>query len=585
MLANSLIAGPSPQVMIEMLPDDILLNVFRLCLDATPQFWPTLACVCQIWRQVVFTSTVGLNLRIYCTYGTPVLKTLDCWPALPIIVQYGGFLNLDPPAPDDDDNIIAALKQSGRISSISLTVTGSLNKKLSAITEPFSELEDLTLLSRDHMPLALPTTIQFGARLRTLHTTRVAFPFFPQLLSTCQNLVDLQLNEITSAGYFPPEAFANALSGMAQLETLLLHFHFLPHRRNYVSFPPQSRRLIVLPALTRLKYRGTSKYLDRLVARIDGPLLGDIDITLLGQPTMDASQLGRFIERIETLTLLSGAEIQISAQAISVTLSNPNIPTPLQLQILCEQLNWQLSCMAQVCDQFSPLLFRVKDLRINTNSSSGQDDVGDEQWLELIRSFGGAIAFWVDGELTTDILCALGPANGGNATDTTVLPVLRSLYAQEPMPVVSPFWDDAQSFITSREISGCPVDLYLLCDVCKTNFTGQEEFKAHLVEKHAYQIVCSHCGDFEVSEFNHLFLEHLTTEHPKVASTDHLISELQGSLTPSTFLSLLSQHSFLCAPEIHVPFATATAPNAFQFPGISTVSEIQGRDPSDPNVA
>jgi hypothetical protein len=31
-----------------------------------------------------------LRLRLFCTHGTPVLKTLDCWPTLPIVVQYGG---------------------------------------------------------------------------------------------------------------------------------------------------------------------------------------------------------------------------------------------------------------------------------------------------------------------------------------------------------------------------------------------------------------------------------------------------------------------------------------------------------------
>ena len=40
-------------------------------------------------------------------------------------------------------------------------------------------------------------------------------------------------------GYFSPEAFANALSGMTQLQTLSLHFLSFPPRRNYLSLPPQ----------------------------------------------------------------------------------------------------------------------------------------------------------------------------------------------------------------------------------------------------------------------------------------------------------------------------------------------------------
>ncbi|KAH9010344.1 hypothetical protein EDB83DRAFT_2557217 [Lactarius deliciosus] len=351
---------PSRQVTIEMLYDDILLNIFRNYLDVAPRTWPTLTYVCQRWRQIVHTSPLGLNLRLYCTYGTPVLKTLDCWPTLPIIVQYGGLPDLDPPSPEDDDNIMAALKRSGRVNSISLTATSSLVGKLSAISEPFSELEELILLSRDNMQLSPPNTFRWGPHLRTLHSTRIAFPSLPQLLSPSHDLVDIQLHEIPSTGYFSPEAFADALSGMTHLRTLSLHFLSFPPRRNYLSLPPLSGERVLLPTLTFLKYRGTSKYLDSLVARIDAPGLGDIDITFFSQPTMDASQLGRFIERTGIQTSLSRADVQISADAISIFFFNSSTPTPLRLRISCKQLDWQLSSMAQVCDQFSPFLFRVK---------------------------------------------------------------------------------------------------------------------------------------------------------------------------------------------------------------------------------
>ena len=89
----------------------------------------------------------------------PVLKTLNCWPTLPIVVQYGGFLAPCPPSTEDEDNILTALKQSDRVISISLTVTNSLLEKLSAIEKPFSELEDL-VLSRDGGLLTLPSAFR-----------------------------------------------------------------------------------------------------------------------------------------------------------------------------------------------------------------------------------------------------------------------------------------------------------------------------------------------------------------------------------------------------------------------------------------
>jgi hypothetical protein len=131
----------SQQATIEMLPDDVLLNIFRLYLDSSPRFWAALTHVTRRWRHIVFASPLGLDLRVYCTHGTPVSKISDCWPALPIVVHYRGAVL----APEDEDNVVAALKHSDRVSSIGLTITSSLLKKLSAIEMPFLELEELVL--------------------------------------------------------------------------------------------------------------------------------------------------------------------------------------------------------------------------------------------------------------------------------------------------------------------------------------------------------------------------------------------------------------------------------------------------------
>ncbi|KAH9171664.1 hypothetical protein EDB89DRAFT_1081372 [Lactarius sanguifluus] len=211
---------------IEVLPDDVLLNIFGSYRASSPLHWHRLAHVCRRWRRIVFASPRGLDLRLYCKHGTPVLKTLDCWPALPIAVQYKGCPMLNPPTPGDEDNIVAALKHSDRVCSISLTVTHSLQKKLGTIGEPFPELEDLVLLCRNGLPLPFPSNFRWGTRLRSLSLTRISFPSLPQLLSSCPNLVDLQLHEIFNFQNLSPQAFVNALSGVTQLQSLSLHFHF-----------------------------------------------------------------------------------------------------------------------------------------------------------------------------------------------------------------------------------------------------------------------------------------------------------------------------------------------------------------------
>jgi hypothetical protein len=591
---NSFEAGPYPQqVGIETLSDDILLNIFRHCMDATPRFWPTLSWVCGRWRQIIFTSPLGLNLRLCCTYGTPVLRTLDIWPALPIIVQYGGLPNLDRPSPADEDNIIAALKQSGRVRSISLTVTSSLNEKLSAITEPFLELEELALLSLDNTQLTLPGTFRWGSRLRALHSTRITFPALPELLSPCHDLVNLQLHEIPSAGYISPEAFAGALSGMTRLEAVSLHFFSLPPRRNYVSLHPALGQRVALPALTNLKYRGTSKYLDSFVARIDAPHLGDVDITFFSQPTMDAAQLGRFIERIELQALLTQAEVQTSNHTISVSFNTSITSTPLRLQISCKQSDWQLSCMAQVCDQLSPFLFSVKKLGINvTESSSGQDSVGGEQWPELIRAFGDTRDLHVAGVHVSDVLCALRPADGLHTTDITVLSALRILRVEESMKLDGPSWDAVQSFVTSRWLSGPPVQMYARecsCHICGyTSFRGQQLLKTHLVTEHAYRIVCSYCGGFEWSlGYDRLsFREHLKNKHPEVARNDPIISNTLLTSLTSHFHhdSLLNWHGSLRTPDMVARSTTIAAPLSQELE-ILTPEEIPARANETPTLS
>ena len=464
----------SRQVTIESFPDEVLLCIFRHFLDNSPQSWPELVHVCHKWRQIVFASPQGLRLRVYCTHGTPVLKSLDCWPPLPIVVQCGGSLMLDPPAPEDEDNIIAALKQSDRVISISLTVTSSLLEKMGTIAEPFSKLEDLVLLSQNTSGVALPIAFKWSSRLRHLHLTGISFPALPEHLSFSKDLVYLHIHEIPSVGYFSPEAFANTLSGMTQLRSISLHFLSLPSRRNHVCIPLPSWKRVVLPALEYFKYRGTNKYLDSLVARIDAPCLEDIDITYFNQPTFNVSQLGQFIDRIETQKLHGRADILASNDAISISFTRLGAPTRLALQISCKELDWQLSSMAQILDHFPTFLSCVGDLVINaTPPPRRQDDANNEQWLHLIRSFRGTERFYVAGKHVTAIMRTLSPADGDLAT---VLPLLRNLYVEEPGPLHAPLRAAVVSFITSRRLSGCPVAVEVMQPmVSPTNLTAEEE--------------------------------------------------------------------------------------------------------------
>jgi hypothetical protein len=444
---------PDRNASIEVLSDDVLLIIFGPYRVSSPLHWHRLAHVCRRWRRIVFASPRGLDLRLYCKPGTPVMKTLDCWPALPIVVQYRGCQVLDYPTSEDEDNIVATLKHSDRICSISLIVTKSLLKKLGTIVQSFPELEYLALQCRDlYMPF--PPSFQWGTRLRSLSLTGISLSALPQLLSSSPNLVDLQLHDIVNTREeLPPQTFAGAVSGMTRLQSLSLHFHVL-FQYNPVDVPPFSGERVVLPALTHIKIRGiTDDYLNGFVARIDAPHLADIETMLDYRPNIDVSPFRQFIDRIEMQKSHRRADILTSGCAISMSLTSPKPPSRLKLGICCRQFDQQLSTMARICNHFSQALLSVRDLRIETQTSSGWAGTNGEYWSELIRSFRGAGRFHVAGELAADILRPLQPRVGDLTSGA--LPALTNLYVIGSRS--GPLQDIIRSIITLRKLSGSPI--------------------------------------------------------------------------------------------------------------------------------
>ena len=412
--------------------------------------------MCRKWRHIVFTSQQALHLRLFCSSGTPVSETLDCWPPLPIVLEYGGSLALDPPSPEDELNIIAAFKRSDRVSSISLTITTSLlHKLLYMIKKPFLELEDLIILSRDSV-LTLPTSFLWGPRLRRLHLTRIALPPLLQLLSSSRNLVDLRLHEVLKPRYYLIEELTeltNALSGMVQLQSLSLHFLFT----GYYLPPPRHDRRIDLPALTHLSLRGSAKFLERLILSIDAPRLKDTQVTVDGKLIYNFSKLGEFVNRIEINKSHHQLHILSSEDAISISLTQPRDSTCFKLQLLSWELDSQLFAMSYILRHFSAFLLNVEDLRISvTQTSSQEDSLCSERWLGLLKLFTGVKWLHLDGihaNHSTAIVRALREAHRQHKT---VRSALHKLYLPHT-PHHAPLSEAVVSFMASFWRSGSPI--------------------------------------------------------------------------------------------------------------------------------
>ncbi|KAH9057851.1 hypothetical protein EDB87DRAFT_1628551 [Lactarius vividus] len=125
------------------------------------------------------------------------------------------------------------------------------------------------------------------------------------------------------------------------------------------------------------------------------------------------------------------ADIIFSRGAVFATFTQSAFSARLGLQISCEQSDWQLSFISQICDQFSSFLCSVEDLDIKTiGPSSG------------LRAFDSTKNCRVIGVLATDILRALRPAD--------VLPALRNLHIQ-PVFMHEPLMDSVVSDINTPQ--------------------------------------------------------------------------------------------------------------------------------------
>jgi len=194
--------------------------------------------------------------------------------------------------------------------------------------------------------------------------------------------------------------------------------------------------------------------LEDLVARIDAPRLGDIEITFSNNLFVcDVPKLGEFIDRIKTQKLHRQANLLFSKRAITLSLTQPGTPTCFKLRVfVCKALRLRSFFMAQICGHLSAFLVHVEDLRVSmTRSSSGQDGSGHAQWLGLIRRFRGAKRLHVAGDRSINVVRALQLSV---ERDGIVPPALHKLCIRELEPRYAPLEEAVVPFMHSWWLSG-----------------------------------------------------------------------------------------------------------------------------------
>jgi hypothetical protein len=396
-----------------------------------------------------------------------VKRSLDLWPSLPIVIKYWSNIKFRPPSPGDEDNVVAALEHPDRIRWIQLAVTPSLFAKIALQMQvPFPVLTFLSLWFDSEATEApvLPVTFLGGSlppHLQDFSLIGIPFPALPKPLSSATDLASLQLMEVPSASYLSLEVLVACLFALTNLEVLCIKFRSPAslHNQRRMRSPPLRRA--ALPTLTHLIFRGSNEYLEDLVAQIDASLLSHVNITFFNQLVFQVPHFSQFINRMEMLKSLKLAEVESSSRGgVSITfdqsLAEPSATGRLghlSLRILCEELDWQISSMSQICSQCSPLLAGVErlDVRADYLRLGWQDDMDTIDWLDLFRPFTAVESLSVSGALGPHIAPALEEASGETVVEV-LLPRLRTLQFECSRKSAS-----VEHFVAARQVSGNPV--------------------------------------------------------------------------------------------------------------------------------
>jgi hypothetical protein len=459
----------SQRVTIGSLPDNALLDIFYFYQGIIvinkykyEHPWGTLVHVCQRWRYLVFESPIRLDLHLFCTKKTPVKKLLSVWPAsLPIAIyfycsndEWEKFLDL--PAADD---LVAALERRDRVRHIRIINTeGYLwNEIVPAMQGPFPILRSLWLNSVREV-LTLPDTFLNGSvsRLQQLYLRKISFPSLPWLLLSTSDLTSLRLIDIPSHGYISPVTMAECLSALPMLKSLDIIFESRTpqFKRRNLPVPPQTR--FILPALTKLEFRGVSEYLEVLAARTDAPLLDDFRIAIFHQPVFDIPEIIRFFGHTKSLRS-SGLSLEFSSYQASIFFSSSPryMAKSCSWHIYSERTVQQIFSLAQICSQVPPFRSSVNTLIIESSSRVVPDNMGLTLWLQLFHSFPSVQLLTVYVELETFIAAALQGLTEESAAE--VFPSLHrlSIVGNRPNKATE---QGIQSFIAARQHSGHPVE-------------------------------------------------------------------------------------------------------------------------------
>ncbi|KAH9971521.1 hypothetical protein BGW80DRAFT_1320702 [Lactifluus volemus] len=202
------------------------------------------------------------------------------------------------------------------------------------------------------------------------------------------------------------------------------------------------------------------------MARIDAPLLHNMNIIFFHQLVFRIQQLLRFIGHAPKHMSFDTAMIHSHNSYITMAFSSTrrtSLIDRLTFQISCRGVDWQVSSLAQLCNQLSEsfVMSSIEILTINAIqiiSPSTLEDVMDAtQWLELFHPFTAVHTLSISQAMVSHVVSALRGL--GEESSMEMLPALDSLYLEKYRAYGSE-QPDIEPFIIARHRCNYPVNIY-----------------------------------------------------------------------------------------------------------------------------
>jgi hypothetical protein len=129
--------------------------------------------------------------------------------------------------------------------------------------------------------------------------------------------------------------------------------------------------------------------LDDIVACIDTPQLDSLSITVSNEIEIDTPQFIQSISRTPAFQAFKGARLFFENDHAAVELfSQTRDSGVLNVDILCRDVNRQISILGRICASCLPPFSMLEDIHIFKRQDSGlhrPDNIQNTLWLGLLR--------------------------------------------------------------------------------------------------------------------------------------------------------------------------------------------------------